>query len=315
MVLDSEDAAFTDGFRRLFGDCIDTSTDTTNPQALVEVREDGPGTVVVHIPHPAGVDLARFFELAFAERGCRRLTEDAGGVHLTCANPAVDFRVCGPRVHFRVDQDWQGLAANLAMGLVMREQPTVVFLHAGAVALADTWRGIVLVGPKSSGKTTLSLGLGLRGHRFLGDEMVGIRFADASLLPIRRAISKRPGPCAAGVEQALAGRPLTQRVYPDGQTRTVVTASDLFGTLPDSAALHAVVFLRGFGDEPMLTPVAPSMSWAAQMTPVMNTIEPHAAGARAFALLRLLGRAQVYTLQVGPPEATCEMIEQTLAAH
>src|SRR5262245_22766934 len=194
LILDTEDQAFTRGFRRIYGDC-----ERTTPQAPLSARlAVTPFGDAVHVDvlDPPGVDLVSFLETAFSDRGCRRDScDEPGWTGLSCDSPNVRFRVREQRVTFRADGPWEGIAANLGLGLVMRQQRDVVFLHASTVMLAGTSRGLVFVGQKAAGKTTTALGLAMRGHEFLGDEVVGIRHGDGSLLPIRRAISKREGPC------------------------------------------------------------------------------------------------------------------------
>jgi serine kinase of HPr protein (carbohydrate metabolism regulator) len=54
-------------------------------------------------------------------------------------------------------------------------------------------QGLLLVGPKGSGKTTISLALAARGHDFLGDEMAGVRIGSLELVPVRRSLAVRDG--------------------------------------------------------------------------------------------------------------------------
>ena len=124
------------------------------------------------------------------------------------------------------DTPWQRFVGNLAVNRVLRLQHEAVFFHASAAAL-DT-RGLLLVGPKGAGKTTLSLALGARGWDFLGDEMIGVRYGSGELVPVRRSVTIKPGPADARIRAAAEHAPHTSEAFPDGGVRLRVPASRLF---------------------------------------------------------------------------------------
>jgi hypothetical protein len=215
-------------------------------------------------------------------------------------------------VRFAAGSQWQALAANLAVGLVLRLQSHIIFLHASAVAVGVHHRGILFVGSKGAGKTTTSIGLASRGHAFLGDEIVGVRLATREIVAVPRTISKRDGPCADAVERTVSTMSPERAAYPDGP-RTILPASRLFGSLPSDAPLAAIVFLDGFGEAPSLSPVTVSFQDAARLTPVTSTLWGCSAPARAFALVRLLSAAPAYRLQLGTPDDTARFLEDTFS--
>jgi hypothetical protein len=311
LILHSEDVGLVNGFKRLYRDC---EVDSESARGLgVECRvvaHRDRGEVALHAQGPEPIDLPAFFEAAFTERGGRRIPgAPAGWQGLESTAPPVTFRGRGPEVVFPAAAPWRGVAANLGIGLVIRFQPDTIFLHGAAVALGGS-RGVVFVGPKSAGKTTTALGLATRGHTFLGDELVGVRQSTLDLVPVLRTISKRDGPCASDVDDAVNRVASARTVYPDGHRRTNVRASALFEGAGRPVRLQAIVFLDAFGDEASLTPVEPSFAAASALTPLGTTLWGRPPQARLFALLRLLGATRAYRLRLGTPDRTASLLEQ-----
>jgi hypothetical protein len=205
------------------------------------------------------------------------------------------------------------MAANLAVGTVLRLQRQVIFMHASGVAIGPQRRGVMFVGQKGAGKTTTSLGLAARGHAFFGDELVGIRTSTWEMVPVRRTIAKREGPCDSALEPALEPVPIERRRYADGQWRRMIAPTDAFGGAPSATRLEGVVFLDGFGDTPALTPVPATMAAASRLTPVATTLWGQSPTARIFALMRLIGAVPCYSLRLGQPDETSWLIESTFS--
>lgn len=321
LVLRSADEALVDGFLRLYGDCrVDVSAARGAAVECVVRPAADPETVVLDViddvidPDPS--DLVHFMETAFADRGCRRLPATGGAdgwQPMQCDEPRVRFEVHGRQIRFPARSPWQALAANLAVGLVVRLQRDVIFLHASAIAIGQSRRGVVFVGPKAAGKTTTALGLASRGHAFLGDEIVGVREGSREIVPVLRTISKRDGPCAAGLDEAIAAMSPARTQYPDGHVRTNVRASRLFSDGLVPSAVEAIVFLGAVGPVPELTPVASSLETASRLTPVTSTLWGRSPASRAFALMRLVASVPGYLLQLGPPDATSDSLEHAFA--
>jgi hypothetical protein len=314
LALHSFDDALADQFSRLYGDCQVPVAAARGPRVECFVAPAQAGEVAVDVLDPSSVDIAHFMETVFADRGCIRVDGVAGGWHaLESRAPRVSFRVRDRRVMFPAGVEWQSLAANLAVGMLLRLQQDVIYLHAGGVALGPGRRGVLFIGSKGAGKTTTALGLASRGHVFFGDEIVGVRRETAELVPVRRTVARRDGPCASAIDRALAPLSLERRRYADGQTRTMVPPSFLFAPISAPASLGAIVFLEGFGQEPALAAVRPSLETAAKLTPVTSTLWGLPQPARAFALVRLMASAPSYTLQLGPPDATARLLEDAFA--
>jgi hypothetical protein len=314
LVLHSIDRPLVDRFHRLYGDCeVDRESAYGARVDCVVASSADNRDVVVDVADEEDVRLDEFMATVFTDRGCRQGASDGEGWReMESRSPDLRFRVRGRRLVFGADSPWRAMVANLAMGLVIRLQHDVIFLHASGVAF-DRGRGVLFVGPKAAGKTTTALGLASRGHVFLGDEMVGVRQATLDVVPLLRTISKRDGPCAETVERALAKAASWSERYPDGETRTIIPASLLFKTRPTATRVEAIVFLDGFSERPELTPIAASLDTASRLTPVTSTLWSLSPTARVFALVKLLSSSAAFTLRLGPPDLTSSLLEERFA--
>lgn len=313
LVLLSPDKPLASQFHRLYGDCVVAVTAARGPAVECAV-ETAAGSAAVIIRTPDPVDLVEFMEAAFGDRGCRRTGEAVDGwCPMQSDEPRVTFRVKGDRVAFALQSPWRHLAANLAVGSVLRLQREVIFMHASGVAIGPRPRAVVFVGAKGAGKTTTSLGLAARGHAFFGDELVGIRTQTWELLPVRRTIAQREGPCDSALGAALEPVALERRRYGDGHWRRMIAPADAFGATPAAAPLAAIVVLDGVGDRAALTPIPASMAAASRLTPVASTMWGQSPAARVFSLMKLLSAVPCYALRLGPPDDTSRLIEATFS--
>ena len=315
LVLTSFDKSLVDRFRSLYGDCEVDAGSARGPRVTCDVKPPLPGhhdagdEITVDLREPVPGDLAAFIETVFSDRGARRLPPiGAEWQAMECRNPDVSFRVRGHEIRFPAAGHWRSLVGNLALALTFRQQPDIIYLHASGVAFGGGLHGVLFAGPKEAGKTTTALGLASRGHRFLGDEVVGVRSSTGEVVPILRSISKREGPCAEGVNEAMAALSPARGRYPDG-LRTVVPASRLFTTSAAPVQARAIVFLGGYGAEPVMSRLPASLETASKLTPVASTLWGLSAGARAFALLKLITSVPSYLLRVGPPDDTARFLE------
>ena len=196
----SEDAPFQDRFRTIFAECAVSDGPTgTLPRVVCSVEHARDAALtLVHFDDPQPLDAARFATSVFADRAYRVEAESGGWTIV--GRPDGDD---GASIAFRHDAavaqrdgPWQPLLGNLALNRVLRLQPDVLFLHAAAAVVGG--KGLLLAGPKKSGKTTLSTALAARGHGFLGDELSAIRMSTREMLPFRRAMSLSRGPPQPG---------------------------------------------------------------------------------------------------------------------
>ena len=196
----------------------------------------------------------------------------------------------------------------LGLHLVIRKQPDVFFFHAGSVSINGN--GLLIVGPTNSGKTTLALALADRGHAFLGDDYAALRMRSNELLPMRRRLSIRTGPCAPGIREALNRREWPTRTLADGSIRYLVHAATLFPTsVPAPAPLRSILFLGDRGEEPMLEPIPASQRPLNRLTPFAGTFESAPPGAVALGMAKLITRVPSFVLRLGSIPETVRLVE------
>lgn len=308
----SDHAPFANRFRALFGECAGGSPEPGTLAVRCGVRSlQRPAIALVTFDDPEPLDQVRFAQRVFADRDdAPVLTEQPGWSRFGDAILAAADRL----LLVRRGAPWQGFVGSLAVNRVLRLQRDVLFFHAAAAAIGG--RGVLIVGPKGSGKTTLSLALAARGHGFFGDEMTGIHMPGRDVVPVRRAASVRPGPGARAVTRALAARRFATDRFPDGTTRRRVGVGSLFpAAAAQPATLAQIVFLRGFAPLPRAEPFVAARSHDVRLlTPLACTLWDHAPGRRAMQLLSLLAGTRCAFLDVGEPDATARAIEQLVEA-
>ena len=190
-----------------------------------------------------------------------------------------------------------------------------LFLHAASVGIDGA--GILFIGPTGSGKTTTALALGARGHAYFGDDMAAIRTASAELLVFRTTASVRPGPHARALSHHLeAGH--WDPPHADGLPRLRLRVAHV---LPDAhpkpLPLRRALFLRRFADAPALEPFTPTPK-ALSPTALNNALwlawgtAPQRRLLQFMLFVRTLTRVRCAWLDIGPPEATADLIEQTM---
>ncbi len=183
-----------------------------------------------------------------------------------------------------------------------------LFFHAASIALEG--KGVLLVGPKGAGKSTLALALAARGHDLLGDETACYLPASLRLIPLRRPVGIKPGPQASAVAAALAR--LSLPADEDGLVR--VAAERLLGVGPATPArLEAILFLEGFGPMPNLQRVTAGRDELARLQPLASSLVNRRASERVFAMVQLVGAAACYRLTAGDPDATARAVEELIA--
>lgn len=218
------------------------------------------------------------------------------------------FALNGRDCYVRLTPGWRKAVALLLLQRVMRTRRDAIFFHAASAAILG--RGLLLVGPKGAGKSTLALALAARRHALLGDEHACYRPATREILPFLRPVGIKPGPRAAEVERAL--RRLGRSPEKDGMMR--LDADMLF---PDAAAanapLAAVIFLDEFAKAPRLVLVEPGRKELAGLQPVGSSLVNAPRTERVFRMTQMLAGVRVLRLSLADPDATAERIEETLA--
>jgi hypothetical protein len=212
------------------------------------------------------------------------------------------------RCLFRRVERWHRILAHFLFLRMLRLRSDLLFFHAASMDVGG--KGLLLVGPKGTGKTTTALALTARGHGFHGDETAAYDPAAGCLLPFRRPVGIKPGPQPRAIEQALAaGIPRD----PEGLVRV-----DIERLLPaptrSPIPLRAVVFMEGFVAQPRLARIQPGREEVAMLQPLGSTLVGADVGRRVFEMMRLLGRAACYRLAAGAPDDTAALLEEVLSA-
>jgi len=198
---------------------------------------------------------------------------------------------------------------------VLAIQRELLFLHAASVGIDGA--GILVIGPTGSGKTTTALALGARGHAYFGDDMAAIRSASTELLVFRTTASVRPGPHAHALSHHLESGHWDPP-HADGVPRLRLRVARV---LPDAdpkpLPLRRALFLRRFAAAPALEPFAPTPEAVGRLA-LNNALwlawgtAPQRRLLQFMLFIRMLARVRCAWLDVGPPEATADLIEQTM---
>jgi hypothetical protein len=220
------------------------------------------------------------------------------------AEPLFIFR--DGEMAFRKVPRWERIVSHVLFLRMLRMRPDLLFFHAASVVVDG--RGVLLVGPKGSGKSTLSLALAARGHALLGDETAAYQPSTVLLLPMPRPVGIKPGVRAKAIGAALDQ--LSCTADPEGIFRVPIERL-LATNSPTPARLRGVVFLRGFGPEPRLTPISAGREELAQMQPLATTTSGNTT-MKVFEMIRLLGSVVCNTLTAGDPDATANYIEEAI---
>ncbi len=221
---------------------------------------------------------------------------------LSETEPLFSFRGRSCRIQKR--PGWQRAFALLILHRVFRLRPDAIFFHAATVGIGG--RGILIVGPKGRGKSTLSLALASRGHVLLGDETGCYVPASRELCPVLRPVGIKPGPRARAVDAALGS-------CAEGVAFLRIEADRLFPGRPEPhrLPLFAIVFLEPFASRPGLDEIAASTEDIARLQPVSSSLVNAPRAQRVFELGRMLSFARVFRLAPGGPDETAALVEGT----
>jgi hypothetical protein len=220
--------------------------------------------------------------------------------------PIFSFR--GEVCRFRGVPRWRRIVAHYLFLRMIAMRQEALFFHAASVGIGG--QGVMLIGPKGSGKSTLSLGLASRGHAFLGDETAAYVPASRLLLPFRRPAGIKPGPRAEAVTRSLA----RVDAHTDEEGMLRVDAADLFDLAAAAPLpLSGVVFLSGFADEPVIGAIQAGREELAQMQPMATTLSNAPATSRVFEMIRLLASVRCYKMAPGNPDTSVQRLEEVFS--
>jgi hypothetical protein len=315
--MECEDSSFSCRFRELFAECACISgEDEVFPDLLLQIRSvrSYPQLLAVSLTPSLidGVDFARqlfparqYVECASSTPGWRMLaTPNATSKPVIAFGPST---ILVTRSH-----PWRHMVAMYAISSAFRMHPDTLVFHAASVAING--KGVLLFGDKGTGKTTLSLCLASRGHAFLGDEWGAVSSSTGELLPMRSLSSIRQGPRAKRVDEYLQKHQCRTSTLADGTTRVRAGVGAMF---PEATArvvpLTHAFFLRRFASRPKVERFARERAELLRASPLLATVSGQPSGRLAIELLRILGKARMWNLDVGgSPEETADLIEETM---
>jgi hypothetical protein len=310
LTIQSEHRPFWDRFHHLFAGC----QERPSPSALI-VR------CTVTCPPPGrdariALDPERTWDRVtaattlFGDRGWYQSASSRGRLLHEVTGTVTLEEIDGALVA-RNDERWEWIVGNLALHRVLMLQPDLAVFHAASVVIDG--RGVMILGPKGAGKTTLSLALAARGHAFLGDETAAVRLPSRELVPFRRAVSLRSGPASRHVTSVLAQGRQTPECFPDGTSRTRLPIEQLFPhNIGRPAPLTAVVFLTDIAAAPQLDAVVPSRHYLSRLGVLRSTMWDAPPALRVVRLAGMLLATRSFILQPGDPDATAEALEREM---
>jgi hypothetical protein len=312
-----EDTSFSRRFRDIFSECsYDAAGDGDMPRLDLRVRtvRSSPDVLAVSLV-PNLIDGVDFVRQLLPERQyleCTGLTPNWRMLALPEAPHEPVFAFGPSAILVSRSHPWQHMVAMYAISNAFRLQPDIFVFHAASVAVGG--KGVFLFGNRGAGKTTLSLCLASRGHAFLGDEWGAVSTVTSELLPLRRVVSIRQGPQADNVDEYLRNHLCDGEILPDGTGRVRAKVGAMF---PHASArivpLTHAFFLRRFAARPAVEQFARNGAELPQISPLLGTIWGHSPSHRALELLRTLGKARWWHLDVGgSPEETAELVEETV---
>ena len=311
--LETDDAGFIAEFESVFGGRGDGGVDGL-PRAALSARltapvADLPGELIIRgdtIADPSGF-LLGFSSPTIPLRVCEAAGEGWSSLALGDDDvPIFSFR--GDVCRFRGVPRWRRIVAHYLFLRMIAMRQEALFFHAASVGIGGN--GVMLIGPKGSGKSTLSLGLASRGHVFLGDETAAYVPASRLLLPFRRPAGVKPGPRVDAVTRSLAR--VEARTDEEGILR--VDAAELFDLAPATPLpLSGVVFLSGFGDPPAIEAIQAGRDELAIMQPMATTLSNAPATSRVFQMIRLLASVRCYKMTVGNPDTSVQRLEEVFS--
>jgi hypothetical protein len=314
LLLDCDDEPLARRFDDLYADASNLGAAAREVPVQVEciVRAHDPTLAAVFFRDPQPLDGFAFCRHLFPNRGFVEGPAGPGGwrtISLRQSPGDPQIALCADLAVVDRRQAWQPFIGNYAINRVLRLQREVLFFHAASIGIAG--RGVLIVGPRGSGKTTSALALAARGHDFFGDELAAVRCTSKALLPFRRAVSIRAGPRAQRVEDCLARIKCALERFPDGAERTLVDIGRLFpkaGVSPTT--LCCVLFLRQFAKQPVAQRFTFGLEHFPMLTPLACSMWGVAAGVRIMDVSRLLRQVECYWLDVGDPDETADLVER-----
>jgi hypothetical protein len=305
VVLYGDDAVFFDEFDRLFGGMTPSATDRQFEATVrAEVGSEFGSLEIAGDPLSDGAA----FLLGFATPtvpftplpgvgGDTRVGLDGSTEPL--------FVFAEGTCRFRKVDRWRRIVSHFIFLRLLRLRPELLFFHAASLRVSDS--GALIIGPKGTGKTTLSLAIAAAGNDLLGDETAAFEMRSGLLHAVRRPASIKPGRRSTAIDARLG----ELECAPDEDGLLHVRPDDLFAAAAvETAPLRAVFFLEGFGSESRIESVTPGRDELAALQPLRCSALADAPSRNVFAMIRLLNSVRCYRVHAGDPDETAHrMIE------
>jgi hypothetical protein len=300
----SDDAAFVEEFRLLFGGA-DEALDSERPALDVHLSSEHRTLRIDDNLNDPAAFLESFNSPTIPITRAPSWSQERP---LLAIGQGMTLDFDGPTIKFQPVGRWRRVLAHLTFLRLLRQRPDALFLHAASVSIAG--KGVLLIGPKGSGKTTLSAALAARSHPLLGDETAMCIASSGLLLPFRRPLSIKPGPAAAEVQRVIATR---AGGVADEDGVLHLDIREISPVIAAPAPLRAMVFLRGFAPTATLKKVdSPGAEHAALLQPLGASLSAVSAPGRVFAMFRMLATSSVFDLCPAGPDRTAQLIEEVI---
>ena len=314
--VDADDVALRQRFDEIYGECavaVPAAEERTLPTVRLTTRETR-GQVHATFDGAPPIAIGPFIDAIFPGRGFETATVNGAQVvrvRMPGNGGDATFSADGATMDAGSTSDWRPLVANVAVARAIAMQQALLFFHAASARVHG--RALIACGPKQSGKTTLGLALGVRGHGLYGDELAALRLDSGELVAVRRSLSVREGVASVRAAEALARLHAVRERYPDGEWRTRTSVTSVTGDgPPPPAPLSAIFLLRRFASRPSADLVPPSPAVVAALTPLGASMWGRAPGALLMTMLRQLARTRIFQLDAGPPDDTAALVEHLM---
>lgn len=313
--VESEEPSLPEKFKEIYGECLadfpaePSATEQLFCKVRVRVRK-GISAHLITFDTPEQPEILDLLLGLFRDRGYVEMEGTSGWRYLGLGDRSFPIMaVSGGNVLVGAMEPWQGLIASCAINWVMRMQRELLFFHAASVGIAG--HGVLLVGGKGAGKSTLSMALAALGHDLLGDELAAVRTRTFEVVPVRRSVSIRPGPRARQVEEILRRKSYPSEQFPDGTARVRAHVGDLFPqSVARSLPLRWVLFLRPFEASPRTEALSPRMADLRLLAPLPCTFWRRSAALPMIELTKLVASVKCRFLHAGLPEETARLVEE-----
>lgn len=310
--IESDDFALRARFQKVYGECLSGCGATVEPRlhCRVQTVEEVPAHSVT-FTGPGETELIDFMLDLFRDRGYVEVKPETSGWRAVGVTGRSHPILISKGNRFLVDaaEPWQPLIANTTVNWAMSMQPDVLFFHAGAVGVGDA--GVLFIGGKGTGKTTLSMALAACGQHFLGDEVAAVRTSTTEILAMRRAVSIRQGPRSSSIDQTLRDKRYPTELFPDGSTRVRVDPGEFFPSSQErSPLLRSIFFLRTFEDRARVEPFHPRVADFQLLAPLPCSFWGTSPAKPLMQVAKLLSSVNCYNLYPGMPDETASLVER-----